>query len=200
VHGLPDGDRRVVCDGLAMSYFLVLCRAIVGCTFVLSAYWKLRHRTVFDAVVAGAARAPIARSHPKPLRRVLAPAVATLEFVVAGALFLLPIAWIPALAAVLFLIIFSGFLLRAGTLANGCGCWRPPQSGHSDASPYLIRNGLLIGLAAAGAVSSQALAPAPRIALIAAGLLPALLIMEIPAVAELLRPARRPAIGGRSTP
>jgi uncharacterized membrane protein YphA (DoxX/SURF4 family) len=181
-----------------MFYILVLCRAIVGFTFILSAYWKLRNRAVFDAVVAGAARAPAPRKHLRTVRRLVAPAVASVEIVVGAGLFLLPVAWIPALCSVLFLLIFSGFLLRAGSLANGCGCWRPPQSGHSDASPYLIRNGLLIALAAASAGSSQVPAIAPRIALSAAGLLPALLIMEIPGVVELVRPVRTPAIGGKT--
>jgi hypothetical protein len=182
-----------------MPYLFMVCRAIVGFTFILSAFWKLRNRAVFDAVVADGARVSPREHHPSR-GHILAPAVALLEFIVGAGLFFLPIPWIPALAAVLFLIIFSVFLLRAPTLVNGCGCWRPPQSGQANASPYLVRNGFLIILAGLGAASEQTVGIGARFALIATGFLPALLVMEVPAFVELMRPARRPPLGGVSGP
>lgn len=170
-----------------MSALWLLCRSIVAITFVLSAAWKLRNRADFNAVVAGG---------PLRLRGLwqtsLAPAVALLEIVIGAGLLLFPGSWPLGAAAVLFLVVFSVFLARAGSLANGCGCWRPVRRGSGTAKPFLVRNGLLIVLAGVGTLPSHGLGVGAQVTLAAAAALPAWMIMEIPTVAELLSsPARR---------
>jgi uncharacterized membrane protein YphA (DoxX/SURF4 family) len=157
----------------------------VALTFLLSAAWKVRHSVGFSVVIAGAARRPLPAWSTR-----LGPFVVLLEIVIATGLLLgFPEAWASSLAAALFLIAFSVFLARADSLANGCGCWQPARRGDTSATPYLVRNAVLIVLAAIGAAQSRALSPASQAAVAAIALLPAWLVMEVPTVLELLRPA-----------
>jgi hypothetical protein len=166
-----------------MSDLLLLCRTILAATFILSAVWKLRNRAQFRVVlVAG------------PLRlggvaqKAIGPAVASLELAIAAALLLFPTSWPLGLAAITFLVAFSIFLARSHSLANGCGCWRPARRGGGGVRPYLIRNGLLIAIAAFGSIPAHGIRIGDQIALAALSLLPAWLVMEIPALAEILTP------------
>jgi hypothetical protein len=161
-----------------------LARFIVAFTFLFSAFWKARHSAAFTAVIAGAAR----RRLPAWSSR-MGPLVALLEVVVAiGLLLGYPEIWISSLVAATFLIAFSVFLARADSLANGCGCWEPVRRGDASAAPFLVRNAVLIVLAAIGATQQSTLGIAPQAAVAAIALLPAWLVMEIPTVLELLRP------------
>jgi len=170
-----------------MGAFAVLCRSIVGITFLLSAAWKLRHREDFNVVVASSSW-----RLSRTARVALGPVVGVLEVVIGVGLLLFPTSWPLVLVAILFLVGFSVFLARAGSLANGCGCWRPVRRGGGRAGPYLARNALLIALAAAAGLHSYTIGIASEITLVAVALLPAWLIMEVPNFADLLNsPVRR---------
>jgi methylamine utilization protein MauE len=171
-------------------YVLVLCRLTVAATFILSASWKLVHRASFDAVLAGSSR-----RFRGGRKHALGPVVAAVELAVAVALVVSPTAWIPSVVAEVFLLAFSVFLARAESLANGCGCWRPPQNHRESARPYLVRNGILVMFTAIGAFGAGGLRLMPWIAVAALAILPALFIMEIPSVAAIL--PRRPVMTPR---
>jgi len=161
-----------------------LCRMVVAWTFLLSAVWKVRHSVGFSVVIAGAARRPLPAWSAR-----LGPFVVLLEILIAAGLILgFPEVWVSSLAAALFLIAFSVFLVRADSLANGCGCWQPARRGDTGAAPYLVRNAVLIVLAALGAAQPRALSLASQAVVVAIALLPAWLVMEVPTVIELLRP------------
>lgn len=136
------------------------------------------------------------------MRNKIGPLVAGLEILIGIGLLIFPTFWPLGLAAIVFLIAFSVFLARAGSLANGCGCWRPARRGGSHAAPYLIRNTFLIILSALAGIRAYHLGVTTDIAIIAVSLIPAWLIMEVPSFAELLSsPDRRPRparIEGRS--
>ncbi|SRR5260221_4365375 len=161
-----------------------LCRIIVAITFLLSAAWKVRHSIGFSVVIAGAARRPLPAWSTR-----LGPLVVLLEILIATALLGFPEVWVSSVAAALFLIAFSVFLASADSLANGCGCWQPVRRGDTSAAPYLARNAVLIVLTAVGAAQPRALSLASQAVLVSIAVLPALLVMEIPTVLELLRPA-----------
>jgi hypothetical protein len=175
---------------------LAVCRAVVAVTFLLSAVWKLRNRADFGTVLASAFPALSWKRGAW-----LGPTVGTLEIVISASLVAFSQSWIPAFAAIAFLIIFSIFLARAKSLANGCGCWRPVRRGHTGAAPYLVRNTILIVLAAAGAAQGDAMTIGSQTAVVAIALLPAWLIMEVPTIVDLLRQAGNErltaSIGGR---
>jgi len=177
-----------------MAALYMLCRAIVALTFFFAASWKLRNPVVFNAVVA----AGVGGSTPRRFRALIWLIVAVLEILLGASLLISRLSWPPGVAAIGFLIVFSIFLLQAGSLTNGCGCWRPPQSGRTDATPYLVRNALLIMLLSIGTAGDSTLSIASEATLIAIAVLPALLLMEVPTVIALIRPARRPVTGKMS--
>jgi methylamine utilization protein MauE len=172
-----------------LADLVILCRSIVALAFLFSAGWKISHPGQFNAVVAGG---------PQSLRRVRrrllssGPAIAAVEVIVAAALIICRPSWIPALAAVLFLGIFSLFLLRADSLANGCGCWRAPQRRSDSARFYIVRNSLLAVFACVGGIWNGSAPTGQKVAVAALAIIPALLIMEIPTIAEFMEP-RHPA-------
>lgn len=163
-----------------MNAIELLSRDLVALTFLFSAAWKLRNRADFAVALASALPRIGRRGH------LVGPAVGSLEVGIGAGLLALPTWWEFGLAAVLFLIIFSAYLTQADSLANGCGCWRPVRRGRAPAWPYLVRNGLLLLLAAAGSVYRHGLAPGAEVALAAAAVIPAWLVMEIPNVTQLL--------------
>lgn len=160
----------------------VLCRSTVAIAFLLSAGWKLSHPIEFETVMAGA---------PLSLQRIVGsfplkgPLVAAAEILIAIAILVDQLRWIAAFTAIGFLVLFSIFLARADTLANGCGCWRAPQRRKNSAKPYIIRNYLLAAIALISVASGQAATPTAHLALGAAAFLPALLLMEVPTIISL---------------
>jgi uncharacterized membrane protein YphA (DoxX/SURF4 family) len=177
-------------SGGPLSEVIILMRSVVAIAFILSAVWKLSHRAAFDAVVAGNSWRILRRAP----RSTLGPAVALLEILIGIGMLVAFMPWITITAAVLFLVIFSIFLLRANSLANGCGCWNPARHGRAQAAPYIVRNGLLICLAIAGAAPAHGPGIALRVGVVGVALLPAFLLMEIPTVLDLVRTVPRPAV------
>jgi uncharacterized membrane protein YphA (DoxX/SURF4 family) len=175
---------------------LILCRSIVAITFLLSAAWKLRNPAEFQLAISG--RLPM--FHGK-VRERIPQIVAGVELCLGLALLLDLRSWFIGLLGVVFLIGFSAFLARAGSLINGCGCWRPVRHGPTSARFFLARNLLLIILAGAGSFVARGASAGAELAIVAAALIPSWLVMEIPGIAALLSaPERRPRpinLGGK---
>jgi hypothetical protein len=176
-----------------MDDLVSLCRFIVALAFLSSAAWKVAHPGHFSAVLAGGPPASRALARTGPAASLVFAAV---EMALALTLVLVRPHWLPAAVTVAFLAAFSAFLIRADSLANGCGCWRPPQAGAPRAAPYVLRNSLLAALAAGGGIGSGTLSPGPAVTLGALAILPALLVMELPTIAELAWPIRSRPYGG----
>jgi Methylamine utilisation protein MauE len=154
-------------------------RAAVAGTFLFSAAWKLRHPGQFRVAFRAAT--------PRRLHRLDRPAarlVPAVEAVVAVALLASwPAGPASSLAALLVLLVFTLALLRSADPRAGCGCWR--STGHrTGRGPYLVRNGLLIGLALAGVlVSTSPPLVAVPFGLVAGGVV-AVILMELPGISE----------------
>jgi uncharacterized membrane protein YphA (DoxX/SURF4 family) len=172
---------------------VVLCRVIVALTFVLSGVWKLQNRPAFIAVVmSSSGRWRGARVSA------LGPSIAAFELLIALLLLTGFAAVVGAAAAGFFLIAFSIFLARADSLANGCGCWRPPQQSREELAPYLVRNLILVGLTVVGVAGTPGhVAVGLRFVLIGTALIPAVMIMEIPTIVSVVR--QGPPLGARET-
>ncbi len=184
----PAGSAVIVLT--LTSGVIVLCRCLVAVAFLMSAGWKLRNKAGFNVVMSGSSsvllrKASIATALRPALS--LAEAVAAIFLIVAASQIYVYMATAIALGV---LLATSAFLLRADSLANGCGCWRPVRRGRARAAPYLVRNALLIILVIAAALPAQRPGAGLVLVLVVGSLLPAMLIMEIPTVLEITIPVR----------
>jgi hypothetical protein len=154
---------------------LIYCtRCTVGIAFIMSAWWKLRHRAEFaDALTAIVGRRFL------PLRRPIQYAVPAVEAVTALAL-VLPgaAARLGVVAAAILLVLLTLTLLRRD-LSAGCGCW---SLSNPSRSSLLARNGLLLALTLAGLPSTPPPGWPTALAGAAMGGIFAVLIMEIPTI------------------
>lgn len=166
------GDAGVINDMVAA---LVYCaRCCVGIAFIMSAWWKLRHRAEF----AQALTAIVSRRF-LPLRRPIQYAVPAVEAVTALALVLPGVAGrlgVPAAAVLLVLLTLT--LLRRD-LSAGCGCW---SLSNPSRSSLLARNGLLLALTLAGLPSTAPLDWPMALAGAGMGGIFAVLTMEVPTI------------------
>jgi hypothetical protein len=155
-------------------------RCTVAAAFVLSAAWKLRHRHEFASVIA-----LVTPSAPAAVRGVLNWTVPPAEVAIAT-LLLLPSSFgrAGALAACAFAVLTSASLVR-NDLGAGCGCW---SSGTTlSRGPLLARNAVLVTLAALSLVGTPATGLAVLLFCVPTGTLFALIVLEMPNVAQYLR-------------
>lgn len=165
-----------------MPLVLAFMRTLVALTFVLSASWKVVNRSQFKLVLASASG-----RLREPWISVLGPVVAFVELAIAVSLVAFPGYRAPSVAAAASLILFSIFLVRAESLANGCGCWRPTRTGRASPWHYLMRNLPLIALTICTAVvSARTVAAGSEVVLLLVAVPLAWLVMEVPTVAEML--------------
>jgi Methylamine utilisation protein MauE len=171
-----------------MALMLAFIRTLVAVTFVFSASWKLANRSQFRLVLASASG-----RLRGPWLSALGPAVAVAELAIAVSLVAFPADRAPSVAAAVSLILFSTFLVRAESLANGCGCWRPTRTGRASPLPYLIRNAPLVAVTIYTSVAAPRPVSAGSEAVLLLVAVPlAWLVMEVPAVAEMLSGSGRP--------
>jgi uncharacterized membrane protein YphA (DoxX/SURF4 family) len=168
-----------VVDAGGMEALGYAARAAVAATFLLSAAWKLRHPGQFLVAFRSGT--------PRTLHRLDRPAarlVPAVEVVLALALLATSsLGRASAWAALVLLLAFTVTLLRSADPRAGCGCWRDTGR-RVGRAPYLVRNGLLVGLALGGA-----LAPVPPSLVgvlfgLVTGVVAALVLMELPGISE----------------
>jgi uncharacterized membrane protein YphA (DoxX/SURF4 family) len=171
-----------------VTYLLVAARCLLGLVFAVSAFGKLRSPAAFRAEFAGMAVVPGPAVGP------VAALVIVLEAAV-PVLLIVP-ATVPAglLLAAALLVAFSVGI--AVTLARGTGaaCRCFGAAGSPFGRRHLLRNGLLVALAAgAAAAGADTLPPVPGALLSSfAGLVAALLVVGFDDLAALVvGPVRR---------
>jgi hypothetical protein len=95
-----------------------------------------------------------------------------------------------SLLAIGILLGFAGAIAFSRDLSAGCGCWREPSFDVGEASRrriLLFRNGLLIALAAGGAIEGSQGLDAKHFAFgISAGGLFALILLELPQIGSII--------------
>jgi len=154
-------------------------RAVAGIALLLSAGWKIRHKSAFRASYQALVGGRV--SHLDGL------AIRTLPYaeIVCGSGLLLRSSVERLAAASSFFVVLSFTLLlaRASDFRAGCGCWRTPVRGVLR-GPHLIRNACLLALSAVGTASVSNIPPASLLFCLGTGALFAVVIMEIPQVAS----------------
>lgn len=167
-----------------MVFIAQLARSIVGGSLVLSALWKVRHPSSFRALFRSFS--------PPPLKdfdyvAVVLTAVAEVALTVA-----LVAPWNGSRTASGFalalLSVFTVVLLRSLGAGGGCGCWRVSRTDKPTRSAFLLRNAVLMGLAAVGLALPSPGNDARLLVAVPIGLLPSLLIMEAPGIMAILKP------------
>jgi hypothetical protein len=149
-----------------------LARCCVGVSFVLSAAWKIRHRSEFEAALLAAVRIT-------GLRRTLRFVVPAAEMITPGVLLAPGRPGTIGAAAAGGLVVVLGSTLLRRDLSAGCGCWSAPRVSRGA---LLTRNAILLVLSAASIPASVQLTWPLALFSLAAGTLFAFLVMEIPSI------------------
>lgn len=127
---------------MALGLCAILCRTAVATVFLLTAGWKLLHRSEFRASFERLAPwagplAPAAAVWP------LAAAEAMTAVVLVAGVWTTPLHIVGPAAATALLVAFSVSLLRSAP--GGCGCWSAPQlSPRATKYVPILRNVLLL--------------------------------------------------------
>jgi hypothetical protein len=157
-----------------------VARAVLGLALLLSASWKLRHRSEFAAALAAMLPRRL-RSARRALTSVIPVVEATCALVALSPLGS-PLAVLPA---AVFVLTVTVPLSAAPDLSAGCGCWTNPGVS-VPRSVYLARNGVLALLAVGGALHQSPLSASVMLTAIPVAAIFALLLMELPEIAATL--------------
>ena len=162
------------------------CRFVLATVLSLSAAWKAGHRVEFRRAFRGLAPRRLAPASAPALWAVAAIEVATAALTLAGT------AAGPAVA----LVVIGAFTARiAGTRSLAeCGCWSMSFVADPAAARRLtlLRNGVLLAVAAAALVIDPAGVPASDLAApAAAGIVLGLVVIELPLIAGVATLHRR---------
>jgi len=161
------------------------CRVVLATVLVLSAGWKLGHRTEFGRAYRGLAPKAIAGAAGPALWVVAGLELLTVGMVMAGT-------WIgPALA----LLVVGAFTLRiaaAPGLAE-CGCWTMSFVPEPAVARRLTltRNAVVLAVAAVALLGPSEIAARDLLAPVTAGVLLGLVVVELPLIVSIATIHRR---------
>jgi hypothetical protein len=169
------------------------CRALVGIVFALTAGWKLTHRREFESSFRRLAPRAI-----DGLDRLVVWPLAACELTLMGLLLAGtddPVASIVGSAAAFVLVGVFTVALAFGEDGD-CGCWSASVRSSGRKNVVVVRNVVLLGVLAVGAFASPGVLRGVSVAAgavcVAAGGLFAIVLVEVPTIADALasRPQR----------
>jgi hypothetical protein len=161
------------------------CRVVLATVLVLSAGWKLGHRTAFARAYRGLAPKAIAGAAGQALWVVAGLELASAALVLAGT-------WAgPALA----LVLVGAFTLRIAAspgLAE-CGCWTMSFVPEPAVARRLtlVRNTVVLAVAAVALVGPSEIAARDLLAPVTAGVVLSVVVVELPLIISLATVHRR---------
>lgn len=165
--------------GAPVDALVLLARYTVGGSFILSGVWKFRHPAHFKAAFHS-----LLTGRLSSFDGLVARGLPVAEIAIGACM--LAASWVgraAAVAAFLMVVSFTALLVRARNLPMGCGCWRKPI-GTSDRAPVLFRNICLGLLAIVGTIPTAGPSLEQVVFGVAAGILLAVVLMEIPLIAS----------------
>lgn len=161
-----------------LSVLALWGRTSVAWVFTLTALWKVRNATQFGQAVESWLSDNKVRRSLVSASWIVVPA----EIIAAITLVLSQTSVFGLVESSLLLVIFTAYVATAEDLSRGCGCWQGRGQIHGRL-PLLCRNAVLLILLTVGSMApSYESSPAELTFSLGAGLITAMLVLQLPQV------------------